>query len=156
MAKLSSISSWFPVLFSSRCSEMAFLPMLGMGPSSYFFSLQLGFFFPLPFCWLFSLADLCFDSSYFAFCSSKILRYSEILCTLFHKIFTKLASKFLSFVLKSCVPYFCFFGDLACGLRFQRNFVSLFPFVIPELSPDFRRIFSPLFLLVFLKSKGIE
>ncbi|RXH67368.1 hypothetical protein DVH24_027515 [Malus domestica] len=85
MAKLPSISSWFPVLFSSRCSEMAFLPMLGMGPSSYFFSLQLGFFFPLPFCWLFSLADLCFDSSYFALCSSKILHYSEILCLYFTK-----------------------------------------------------------------------
>ncbi|RXH77680.1 hypothetical protein DVH24_039651 [Malus domestica] len=159
MAKLPSISSWFPVLFSYRCSEMAFLPMLGTGPSSYFFSLQLGFFFPLPFCWLFSLADLCFDPSYFAFCSSKSLRSSQILCTLFHKIFTKLASKVLSFVVKSCVPSFCFLGILFAVSVFKEvvhpcerfilnlqslgDFVSLFASVIPVLSPDFRRIFSP-------------
>ncbi|RXH76553.1 hypothetical protein DVH24_019441 [Malus domestica] len=144
MAKLPSISSWFPVLFSYRCSEMAFLPMLGTGPSSYFFSLQLGFFFPLPFCWLFSLADLCFDPSYFAFCSSKSLRTSQILCTLFHKIFTKLASKVLSFVVKSCVPSFCFLGILFA--------VSVFKEVV---HPCERRFVDVLWKLIKLVSKTL-
>ncbi|CAN6718859.1 unnamed protein product [Malus baccata var. baccata] len=115
MAKLPSISFWFPVMFSSRCSEMAFLPMLGMGPSSYFFSLQLGVFFPLPFCWLFSLADLCFDSSYIAFC-----------------------------LLKSCISLaVSVFKEVVhpCERRFVDVLWKLIK-LVSKLSPDFRRIFS--------------
>ncbi|RXH76924.1 hypothetical protein DVH24_019812 [Malus domestica] len=156
MAKLPSISSWFLVMFSSRCSEMAFLPMLGMGPSSYFFSLQLGFFFPLPFCWLFSLADLCFNSSYIAFCllkscvslKSSVLYFTKYSwnwpLNYYHAflIFISLAVSVFKVVVHPCE---CRFVDVLwklIKLVSKEDFVSLFPFVIPELSSDFRRIFS--------------